>query len=152
MNYIFYIILTLAIFLNSCSSVRESAGVTRKSFDEYVVVENPPLIIPPDFDLIPPDQLEEKNIDNVESDLAKEILYGLDENDSKNQDNLSTMNQILKETDAVNASSKIREEIDEDYAQEMSSTGIFDVTFENEHDVLDAVKESECIRLSLIHI
>ena len=36
------------------------------------------------------------------------------------------MNQILKETDAVNASSKIREEIDEDYAQEMSSTGIFD--------------------------
>ena len=34
----------------------------------------------------------------------------------------------------------------EDYAQEMSSTGIFDVTFENEHDVLDAVKESECIR------
>ena len=146
MNYIFYIILTLAIFLNSCSSVRESAGVTRKSLDEYVVVENPPLVIPPDFDLIPPDQLEEKNIDNVESDLAKEILYGLDENDSKKQDNLSTMNQILKKTDAVNASSKIREEIDEDYAQEMSSTGIFDVTFENEHDVLDAVKESECIR------
>ena len=121
MNYIFYIILTLAIFLNSCSSVRESAGVTRKSFDEYSVVENPPLIIPPDFDLIPPDQLEEKNIDNVESDLAKEILYGLDENDSKNQDNLSTMNQILKETDAVNASSKIREEIDEDYAVELIS-------------------------------
>ena len=68
--------MTLAIFLNSCSSVRESAGVTRKSFDEYVVVENPPLVIPPDFDLIPPDQLEERNIDNVESELAKEILYG----------------------------------------------------------------------------
>ncbi len=94
MNYIFYIILTLVIFLNSCSSVRESAGVTRKSFDEYVVVENPPLIIPPDFDLIPPDQLEERNIDNVESELAKEILYGLDEDDSNKQDNLSTMNQI----------------------------------------------------------
>ena len=69
MNYIFYIILTLAIFLNSCSSVRESAGVTRKSFDEYVVVENPPLIIPPDFDLIPPDQLEE--IDDVAVTVEK---------------------------------------------------------------------------------
>ena len=48
--------------LVSCSTVRESAGVNRKSIDEYEVVENPPLVIPPDFNLLPPEQLQEKNI------------------------------------------------------------------------------------------
>jgi hypothetical protein len=40
------------------------------------LIENPPLIIPPDFNLLPPDQLEEKNIDDEEKELAQEILFG----------------------------------------------------------------------------
>ena len=58
---IFYCcIIFLSLILNSCSTLRESAGVTRKSVDEFTVIENPPLIIPPDFNLLPPDQLKEK--------------------------------------------------------------------------------------------
>jgi len=53
----FLIILIASLFLSSCSSVRKSAGVTRKSLDEFKVVENPPLVIPPDFNLLPPEQL-----------------------------------------------------------------------------------------------
>ena len=69
----------------SCAKVRESAGVNRKSIDEFTVIENPPLVIPPDFNLLPPDQLEEKNLDKAESDLAREILFGLeDEMDNNN--------------------------------------------------------------------
>ena len=56
----------------SCSKVRESAGVNEK-YGWFAVIENPPLI-PPDFNLLPPDQLEEKNLENEESELAKEIL------------------------------------------------------------------------------
>ena len=76
------IILILVIFfLYSCSSVKKSAGVSRKSIDEFVVIENPPLVIPPDFNLLSPDQLEAKKINDIENELAKEILFGLDENE-----------------------------------------------------------------------
>ena len=69
----YFIILSVVLTLNACSNVRDSAGVTRKSIDEFQVVENPPLVIPPDFNLLPPDQLEEKNIDDEEKELAQEI-------------------------------------------------------------------------------
>ena len=58
--------------------VRESAGVTRKSIDEFQAVENAPLVIPPDFNLISPDKIEEKDIDKAEKELAEQILFGLD--------------------------------------------------------------------------
>ena len=43
------IILFSILLTSSCSKIRESAGVTRKSIDEYQSVEGPPLIIPPDL-------------------------------------------------------------------------------------------------------
>ena len=60
MHILSLIILIIIITLFGCSKVRESAGVNRKIIDEFQVVENPPLVIPPDFNLLPPDQLEEK--------------------------------------------------------------------------------------------
>ena len=65
---------SIMILTSACSQVRESAGVTRKSIDEFQVVENPPLVIPPDFNLVSPDQLQQKNIENVETELAQEIM------------------------------------------------------------------------------
>ena len=73
----YFLILVIIIFLTSCSKIRESAGVNRKSIDEFQVYQNPPLIIPPDFNLTAPDQLKEKNIDEIDKELAKEILFGL---------------------------------------------------------------------------
>ena len=142
----YFIILSVVLTLNACSNVRDSAGVTRKSIDEFQVVENPPLIIPPDFNLLPPDQLEEKNIDDEEKELAQEILFGLDENEIQTVTQLSTMNQILSQADALDASSSIREEIDREFAQEIKTDGIFQINWENEVEVLDAIKESERIR------
>ena len=142
----YFIILSVVLTLNACSNVRDSAGVTRKSIDEIQVVENPPLIIPPDFNLLPPDQLEEKNIDDEEKELAQEILFGLDENEIQTITQLSTMNQILSQSDALDASSSIREEIDREFAQEIKTEGIFQMNWQNEVEVLDAIKESERIR------
>ena len=76
LSSIFFVIF-ISFTLYSCNKMRESAGVTRKSVDEYNVVENPPLVIPPDFNLIPADQLEQKNIDEIEQDLAQEIYLDL---------------------------------------------------------------------------
>ena len=140
------IVLIIVILLNSCSKVRESAGVTRKSIDEYSAIQNPPLVIPPDFNLVSPDQLQQKNIDDVEKELAQEILFGLDEKKQNAEKQLSTMNKILLQSNASNISDDIREEIDQNFANEKKTDDIFNINWENEIEVLDAVKESERIR------
>ena len=45
------VVTAILIFLFSygCSKVRESAGATRKSPNEFQAIENPPLVIPPDY-------------------------------------------------------------------------------------------------------
>ena len=151
MKYLCLILIIASLFLSSCSTVRKSAGVTRKSLDEFKVVENPPLVIPPDFNLLPPEQLEKKNIDEVETELAQEILFGLDENLENNEnEKLSIMNQILESTEANNVDSNIRKEIDEQFANEMKTDSIYQTEWESEIEVLDAIKESERIRNQLI--
>ena len=151
MKYLCLILIITSLFLSSCSTVRKSAGVTRKSLDEFTVVENPPLVIPPDFNLLPPEQLEKKNIDDVETELAQEILFGLDENLENNEyEKLSIMNQILESTEANSIDSSIRNEIDEQFANEMNTDNIYQTEWESEIEVLDAIKESERIRNQLI--
>tara|TARA_Y100000741_G_scaffold364246_1_gene354629 strand:- start:753 stop:1286 length:534 start_codon:yes stop_codon:yes gene_type:complete len=139
-------IFVILVIIYGCSKVRESAGVTRKSIDEFKAIENPPLVIPPDFTLVAPDQLEERNIGNIENELAQEILFGLEDSNDKKNVNLTTMNQILSNAKALEVSDDIRNEIDDEFANEKSSDGIFQLSWENEIEVLDAAKESERIR------
>ena len=146
MKNLFLYILIIIITLSGCSKVRESAGVNRKIIDEFQVIENPPLVIPPDFNLLPPDQLQEKKIEDIEEELAQDILFGLNEKETKKEEQLTTMNQILIKTNALEILPNIRKEIDEDFANEINSNGIFQINWENEIEVLDAIKESERIR------
>ena len=148
MKNILIIVLFSSLFIVSCSKVRESAGVNRKSMDEFAVIENPPLIIPPDFNLLPPDQLEEKNLENEESELAKEILFGLEEDTETNNLKLSTMENILNQSMAEGIDNSIREEIDEQFASEKKSTS---KSWENEMEILDSIAESERLRNELLN-
>ena len=143
-QHVLIIFLTCNIFFG-CSKIRQSAGVARKAPDEFQAIENPPLVIPPNYNLIPPDQLQEKNIENIEKELAKEILFGLKEENTTTDNQLTTMNMILSKSNADNISNTIRDDIDEDFAQEISSKDKL-LMWKNETDVLDAVKESERIR------
>jgi len=140
------IIMMSAILLSSCSNIRESAGVTRKSIDEFQTIESPPLVIPPDFNLVDPDQLQQKNIEDVEKELAKEILFGLDEKEQNTEKQLSAMNEILSQANATDVSNDIRKEFDQEFAQEKKTDNVFQIDWDNEEEVLDAVKESERIR------
>ena len=146
MKIIYFFIIFIIFFISSCSKIRDSAGVNRKSIDEFIVVENPPLIIPPDFNLLPPNQLKEKNIEIIESELAKEILFGLDKDEIYIEKQANTMNQILLKTEAYDVSDSIRNEINEEFAQEINTNNIFNNDFKDKLEVLDAVKESERIR------
>ena len=133
----------LSLFLASCSEIRDSAGVNRKNIDEFKVVENPPLVIPPDFNLLPPEQLSEKNINDVEGELAKEILFGLDEEGSDETIQLSTMENIINQTNANEVDGSIREEINEQFASEKNTDS---KVWENETEILDSIAESERLR------
>lgn len=148
MKNILIIVLLSSLFIVSCSKVRESAGVNRKSMDEFAVIENPPLIIPPDFNLLPPDQLQDKNLDNEESELAKEILFGLEDDTETNNLELSTMENILNQSMAEGIDNSIREEIDEQFASEKKSTS---KSWDNEMEILDSIAESERLRNELLN-
>jgi len=150
MKYLFIILLILQFSLSSCSKLRESAGVNRKSLDEFQVIENPPLVIPPDFNLLPPEKLEKKNIENIEKDLAEEILFGLEESVNNNPEQLSPMNQILKNMNADSEDSDIRNEINEVFANETKTDSLLLDKWENEDEILNAVEESERVRKKLI--
>ena len=148
MKNILIIVLFSSLFIVSCSKVRESAGVNRKSIDEFAVIENPPLIIPPDFNLLPPDQLEDKNLENEESELAKEILFGLEDDTETSNLELSTMENILNQSKADEIDKSIRDEIDEQFASEKNSTS---KSWDNEMEILDSIAESERLRNKLMN-
>ena len=146
MKSIYLFFLLSVMILSGCSKIRESAGVNRKSIDEFKIIESSPLIIPPDFNLLSSNQQTKKNNNDVDQDLAQEILFGLDENQIKAEIQLSTMNQLLSEAGALDVLPSIREEIDAEFSQELKTDGIFQNDWNDEIEVLDAVKESECIR------
>ena len=147
MKALVFLLLSTSFFLVSCSKIRDSAGINRKNIDEFQVIENPPLVIPPDFNLLPPEQLEEKNIANSESDLAKEILFGLSDDDNIKDFNISTMENILNQTNADKSSNDIRQEIDEQFASEKN---IDSNTWDNEIEILDSIAESQRLRNNLL--
>ena len=136
-------------FLNSCGKIRESAGVNRKSIDEYTVIKNPPLALPPDYNLLPSEEIiaTKKIQDNKE--LAKEILVGLDEdiNENENNSDSSALDSILSQSGAKDSSDKIREEIDFMYANMSSTKGVFSgEKYMSDEEILDAVEESKRLR------
>ena len=142
MKKVSFIIIISNLLLLSCNTVRDSAGVNRKVIDEYAVVENPPLVIPPNFNLLPPEQIASKSVENTDSDLAKEILFGLENDQTQINEKNTLINEIIKETEAESVENDIRTSINEDFAGEKST--INDETkFNNVDDLNIAIKETE---------
>ena len=142
MKKIIFLIIILNLFLISCNTVRESAGVNRKVIDEYSVIENPPLVIPPDFDLLPPEQMESKDIKDTDSELAKEILFGLEDTNNQTNSENSLISEIILETKADEVDEDIRETINQDFAGEKST--INDETqFKSEEEINEAINTTE---------
>ena len=142
MKKIISIVIVSNLILVSCNTVRESAGVNRKDIDEYAVIENPPLVIPPDFNLMPPDQIEAKNIDDTEKELAKEILFGLEDEEIQSTGNNSLITEIIKETEAKSVSNDIRSTIDQNFAGIKSSIDD-ESNFKNEEELNAAIEETK---------
>ena len=142
MKKIFLVIITSILILSSCGTVRDSAGVNRKVIDEYSVIENPPLVIPPDFNLLPPEQISSKDILDTDNELAKEILFGLEDAETLTESNSSLINEIINETEADEVDDIIRDSINEEFAGEKSSTDD-ETVFNNEDELNKAIIDTE---------
>ena len=141
MKKIILLLIILNLFLTSCSTVRESAGVNRKVIDEYSVIENPPLVIPPNFNLLPIEQIKSKDIEDADSELAKEILFGLDNDQNKVTTNNSLISEIVSETKGNNEDLNIRKHLMK-ILQVRKSTTDDETIFNSKEEFNNAINET----------
>lgn len=62
--------------LPACQTVNDAIGISKQSPDEFEVVRQRPLTIPPDFDLRPPEPGAPSLTDEVPMETAREALIG----------------------------------------------------------------------------
>lgn len=155
MNSLFKLIIILYLIiafhvLNSCTQIRESAGVERKIPDEYSITKNPPLVLPPDYNLLPSEEIIARKTVSQDDALSKEILFGLGEElESEKESNTSSIiDSILEKSGANNVSDTIRDEIDSDFSKMLSSKSLFGKKYNylDNEEILDAAKESKRLR------
>ena len=88
----FYILICIAIFLSSCSTVREGFTSQKKNnSDEFLVEKKSPLVMPPDYNDLPmPDEESiEKETNNIKSLISKS-------KDEENKNNLDKENSSFE--------------------------------------------------------
>ena len=85
----FYIVLSIVIFLSSCSSIKEGFVNDKKNnSDEFLVEKKSPLVMPPDYNELPIPKKEnvEKETNDIKSLISKtkndETKENLDEKKS----------------------------------------------------------------------
>ena len=99
-------------------------------------------MIPPNFNLLPPEQIESKSLEDTDSELAKEILFGLDDNNIKQSESNPLIDEIIKETKADKVDNSIRNEINEQIAGE-KSTAKDESIFTNNDQLDKAIENTE---------
>jgi hypothetical protein len=71
--------LTLAatsVALSGCASASKSLGLTKSAPNEFNILTNAPLIVPPEYNLRPPSPGESSLLDNYSQKTARDALMG----------------------------------------------------------------------------
>ena len=82
------------------------------------------------------------NLSKSEKELAKEILFGLEDQEIQSTGNNSLITEIIKETEADSISNDIRSTIDQNFAGIKSSIED-ESNFKNEAELNDAIEETK---------
>jgi hypothetical protein len=93
----------LIFLLNSCQSLEKGLGFRKDIPDEFLVEKRNPLIMPPNYDLVPPDSVNQ-NDKKDENDNLKKII-------NKNTEKITKENEINKGTDSRSLEKSILEKI-----------------------------------------
>jgi len=93
----FYILISIAMFLSSCGSVKEGFSNSKKNnSDEFLVEKKSPLVMPPDYNElpIPNEEKTEKKTNDIKSLISKSKNDGIKEDLDENS--LTFESSILK--------------------------------------------------------
>ncbi|WP_440679009.1 DUF3035 domain-containing protein [Candidatus Pelagibacter sp. HIMB1517] len=69
----FIISTILLFFANSCESLKKGLGLEKDPPDEFLVIKNKPIQVPPDFDLLPPGS-KQVEVKKDQTNNAKNIV------------------------------------------------------------------------------
>ena len=68
------ILLIGLIFLFGCSDVKKFVGIDKEVPNEFLIEKRDPLVLPPDYKLLPPDSNNLKEENEVRKDISLEDL------------------------------------------------------------------------------
>ncbi|MFP4314060.1 MAG: DUF3035 domain-containing protein [Alphaproteobacteria bacterium] len=107
-----------AFGLAGCSSVKDQVGLSRSSPDEFMVVKNAPLAMPPDYTLRPPRPGAPRPQDVAASEAARATVFGADsENAGSAQEQDGAENVLLQKAGSGQANPDIRSVVDQETAR-----------------------------------
>jgi len=93
-----FLILNL-IFLSSCSSIKKGMGLEKDVPNEFLIEKKAPLVLPPDYKILPPDT-KNTQLENKKPDSSLQSIF-----DS------STRAEDKKSDDLIKKSSELEKEI-----------------------------------------
>ncbi len=93
----------LIFLLSSCENVKKGLGMKKDVPDEFLIEKRNPLTMPPNFDLLPPDSINQNN-QKDEKDNLKDIF-------NKNLGKEKKDTEINKGTDSGSLEKSILEKI-----------------------------------------
>ncbi|MBU6297557.1 MAG: DUF3035 domain-containing protein [Alphaproteobacteria bacterium] len=72
------VLVGVGMALCSCESIREAAGLEKNSPDEFAVLTKAPLVVPPDYNLMPPRPGAPPTNQTLPTEAAESALFGDD--------------------------------------------------------------------------
>lgn len=109
-----------SLALAGCGGLREDLGLGRNPPDEFAVVDRPPLSMPPDFDLRPPEPGAPRPQSIDLTQRASDVLFN-DDKSGLSTDNTPSDSEkaLLEQTGATKANPEIRQVVDREASQKV---------------------------------
>jgi hypothetical protein len=113
---------TLSLGLGACENIKQSLGMTKQPPDEFAVLPNVPLIVPPDFQLRPPGTGGSGEARASVRDKAAADVFGTEPAASSSASASDEVGfgqgeaAILRQAGAVNNQPDIRDTIDREFS------------------------------------
>ncbi len=116
------ILVTSLLCITSCSTFKSTLGINKISPNEYTVLRNPPLSMPPSDYMLPPAEQSQVIPSGLRTETAEEILYGKNsESNSKDSSLSQSDRKFLANTDHIKKNKDIKEALTQDNSEKMQA-------------------------------
>lgn len=143
-------LLLLPLLLIGCSETKDMLGLGRVTPDEFAVVDRAPLVLPPDFNLRPPQPGAARPQEQTPTKQAEAALF---DSAAAPSTALSSLDQkMLQQAGAAQAEPNIRKTLDRESAEGVADSRhlVDDLLWWRQQDdstaVVDAAKEAERLK------